>query len=245
MNASNLHLETRRDFVEWSNKVVALERENVFVVLRLGWEDTEQQELVGLERALLFVRWHREQGRNIAVHCAQGKSRSGAVMVAFLMALQKSSFEEALKFAQRRRAMIEPNHFFEKQLIEKTKELHHLFGKRLVWITGQSGSGKTTLGNALRDQCEGVQHFDGDVFGFGGDALKFSGIPTPEMVANRPLHLKVGIFVCFDGFSFFLFARLRGIAWQRKVLSVCSAAKKQNLNIGRFSLLWFVFDLVL
>lgn len=191
MNASNLHLERRRDFVDWAKKVVALENEGLIVVLRLDWEDTETQSLVGVEKAILFIQHHRQRGRNVAVHCAQGKSRSGAVMVGFLMALHKLSFDEAKKVAQRKRSLIEPNAFFESQLRAKTKVLHHLLSKRLIWISGQSGSGKTTLGNELQKQCKGVLHFDGDVFGFGGDAIQFSGIPTAEMVEKRPPHLKV------------------------------------------------------
>jgi protein-tyrosine phosphatase len=54
---------------------------------------------------------------------AQGKSRSGAVIVAYLMALHKIGFEEALQMAQRARALIEPNGNFAAQLKKQQKQL--------------------------------------------------------------------------------------------------------------------------
>ena len=43
----------------------------------------------------------------------------------------------------------------------------------LLWVTGCSGAGKATLGEGLRDH--GFTHFDGDVWGRGGDATSFTG----------------------------------------------------------------------
>ncbi len=126
VNASNLHLENRRDFVEWSKKVQALEIEGLIEVLRLGWQDTEQQELSGLETAVRFIHDHRLRGVNVVCHCAQGKSRSGAVVVAYLMAKHKISFEEGLQLAKRSRALIEPNSNFAHQLKKQETALHKI-----------------------------------------------------------------------------------------------------------------------
>jgi protein-tyrosine phosphatase len=123
VNASNLHLEQRRDFQEWARKVEAVEKEGLIEVLRLGWEDTEVQELTRLEDAVRFIHRQRLKGVNVVCHCAQGKSRSGAVIVAYLMALHKTSFEEALQTARRARALIEPNANFAAQLKKQEKLL--------------------------------------------------------------------------------------------------------------------------
>lgn len=61
--------------------------------------------------------------------------------------------------------------------------------RQLVWVSGQSGSGKTTLGQAFHRLGWGV-HFDGDVFGHGGDAVTESGIATEAMLEKRSPRMK-------------------------------------------------------
>lgn len=54
-----------------------------------------------------------------------------------------------------------------------------------LWIcSGQSGCGKTTLGNQLKE-VDGALHFDGDIFGAGGDPINETGLPTAEHLAKR------------------------------------------------------------
>lgn len=115
VNASNLHLINRRDFKEWSSKVEKLEKDGVIVVLRLGWGDVLDQELTRLDEALEFIHTQRLSG-NVAIHCAQGKSRSGAVLVAYLMQQEAIGYDEALKMAQKSRSIIQPNASFEREL---------------------------------------------------------------------------------------------------------------------------------
>lgn len=126
VNASNLHLEQRSDFRAWAEKVEQLERDGVIQVLRLGWIDSEEQLLVGLEDAIRYIHRSRIEGVHVAVHCAQGKSRSGAVVIGYMMAELKISFEDAWKQARHARAMIEPNVNFQEQLRAKTASLHAL-----------------------------------------------------------------------------------------------------------------------
>ena len=73
VNATNLHLEERSDFREWARKVERLEQEGLIEVLRLGWTDTHDQQLDRLDDAVAFIAKHRNAGKNVAVHCAQGK----------------------------------------------------------------------------------------------------------------------------------------------------------------------------
>lgn len=115
VNASNLHLEARRDFQEWARKVESLEKEGL-VVHRLGWEDTEVQVLTGIREAVDMIEEYVGAGKHVVVHCAQGKSRSGAVVVAYLMRLRNLDADAALKEAQRRRPVIQPNDNFMRQL---------------------------------------------------------------------------------------------------------------------------------
>ena len=90
VNCSNLHLMTGRpDFVRWAEKVVDLEKKGHIRVYRLNWNDDESQELLHLEEALRFVHEAVLRDENVLIHCAQGKSRSGTVMIAYLMAALK------------------------------------------------------------------------------------------------------------------------------------------------------------
>lgn len=60
----------------------------------------------------------------------------------------------------------------------------------LVWISGQSGAGKTTLGQSLHQRLVGWTHFDGDVFGHGGDPVTESGIASESMLQRRTPEMK-------------------------------------------------------
>lgn len=66
--------------------------------LELGWCDSESQviEEAVLTDALRFIDKARRAGGGALVHCAQGKSRSGTVCVAFVAAQENCSIADAL-----------------------------------------------------------------------------------------------------------------------------------------------------
>jgi protein-tyrosine phosphatase len=84
----------------------------------LEWEDSETFtiELESIIEALAFARAQLAAGRHIVVNCAQGKSRSGTIAVAFLVARLKLSVKDALSRAQQCRPLIQPNGGFMRQL---------------------------------------------------------------------------------------------------------------------------------
>jgi hypothetical protein len=128
INASNLHLEARRDFQEWAKKVEKIEKEGLIEVLRMGWEDAETQTLDGLDKAVRWLHQKRdEEKKNVVVHCAQGKSRSGAIIVAYLMCKEKLPYAEGLKMAQLKRNIIQPNAAFAVELQNRSEEILSLF----------------------------------------------------------------------------------------------------------------------
>jgi hypothetical protein len=123
VNCSDLHLSERSDFHSWALKVESLEKCGVIAVIRLNWSDTESQRLWDLHEwdqlvdSIRFIHQNRKIRRNVLVHCAQGKSRSGAVAVAYIMAIDSSmTFERALAFVQSKRAIVDPNRSFAAQL---------------------------------------------------------------------------------------------------------------------------------
>lgn len=91
-------------------------------------EDSEYYDLSTVfDECFEYIHEHRTQGRNVFVHCVVGKSRSPAIVVAYLMKTLYMSFEEALGDVQKKRKMAKPNKGFITQLISygnKLKEKH-------------------------------------------------------------------------------------------------------------------------
>lgn len=123
VNCSDLHLSDRSDFHNWAVKVEALEKSGAISVLRLNWSDTESQKLWEIEEwdqlihAIKIIHYARLANKNVVIHCAQGKSRSGAVAIAYIMSIDSAmNFEKALSFVQSKRAIVEPNPSFAAQL---------------------------------------------------------------------------------------------------------------------------------
>jgi protein-tyrosine phosphatase len=73
--------------------------------------------------ALPFLRQGVEQGESVFVHCNRGASRSGSVIIAYLMASRDLSYEEAKEVARRAREFIYPSKWFAKQFQHITKEI--------------------------------------------------------------------------------------------------------------------------
>lgn len=76
-----------------------------------------------LREAVAFVEANRAQGRTTFVHCRNGVSRSGLVVVAYLMRKHGWGRDEALAFARRGRPGLRPNPAFLRLLLEWEKEV--------------------------------------------------------------------------------------------------------------------------
>ena len=66
--------------------------------------------------AINFIHENRKK-HSVLVHCFAGVSRSATLVIAYLMRVNRKSFEENLSYVKSRRQCIEPNPGFCKQLI--------------------------------------------------------------------------------------------------------------------------------
>lgn len=92
--------------------------------IKLNWsDDITQPILPDLPRAFATIDLAKDEGGVCLVHCKKGMSRSGAVVVAYLMFHNpKMSLLDALTYARSRRAIVAPNLGFMAQLIKWERE---------------------------------------------------------------------------------------------------------------------------
>jgi atypical dual specificity phosphatase len=97
--------------------------------LHIPWSDSPDQTITmdQLRRIVAFIHSTRLRGEGVLVHCAQGKSRSGTAVVAYVGVLSyglrkrggsrgAGTFEGALAYVQSKRGMVQPNAGFRGQL---------------------------------------------------------------------------------------------------------------------------------
>jgi dual specificity phosphatase 12 len=81
---------------------------------QLPLEDSLEQNLTNyLSDALAYI--ENAEGK-VLVHCAAGISRSGSIIVAYLMKKNNTGFDTALSMARNKSSRIRPNPNFERQL---------------------------------------------------------------------------------------------------------------------------------
>lgn len=79
--------------------------------------DSEQQNLgLVLPMALRFIHQAALNRQRVLVHCNAGVSRSGSIVIAYLMACLRIPFKQALGLVQEKRACVDPNPGFAEYL---------------------------------------------------------------------------------------------------------------------------------
>jgi hypothetical protein len=76
-----------------------------------------------LRRMVTFVDDNRRAGRTVFVHCRNGVSRSGMVVVAYEMYKHRWNRDQALEFVRSKREMARPNPAFMERLLEWEREV--------------------------------------------------------------------------------------------------------------------------
>lgn len=98
------------------------ETEDPYVTDSHRWEPIRDAEpapsLDWLREQVAFIETQRSAGRTVYVHCRNGVSRSGMVVVAYVMAREGWSRDEAMEFVRSRRQGLRPNPAFMELLLE-------------------------------------------------------------------------------------------------------------------------------
>jgi atypical dual specificity phosphatase len=76
-----------------------------------------------LQKMVTFIDTQRKQGLTVYVHCRNGASRSGLVVIAYIMFKNNWTREEALAFVHSKRDVTRPNPLFLNLLLEWEEEL--------------------------------------------------------------------------------------------------------------------------
>ena len=89
-----------------------------FVYYKIPILDTNEQYILDiLDNAIKFLKdVQKENNGNILVHCKYGKSRSVAIVVAYIMNTRKINFNDAYDEVKIRRSQVKMNKLFQKQL---------------------------------------------------------------------------------------------------------------------------------
>ena len=88
---------------------------NEITYKRLDLRDEPNQPIIEkLEEAYEFIKENKD--KNIFVHCVFGKSRSGSVVIFYIMKEKKLNFQDAKNYVKNIRNIVEPNAGFELEL---------------------------------------------------------------------------------------------------------------------------------
>jgi len=96
------------------------------VYLRLPIPDVPEFDIrtvLGATNGFLRTALRPGAGGRVLVHCMVGRSRSASVVLAYMMAFHRLTYDEALGHLQRARPIVKPNHGFDAQLRAYEREL--------------------------------------------------------------------------------------------------------------------------
>ncbi|MBM3193436.1 MAG: dual specificity protein phosphatase family protein [Chlamydiae bacterium] len=90
--------------------------ESKFIYHYVPIRDLEEESIsTYISRVYEFIEEGIREG-GVFVHCSAGASRSASLVIAYIMKKWGSSYEDALDFVQSKRACVQPNRGFEKEL---------------------------------------------------------------------------------------------------------------------------------
>jgi atypical dual specificity phosphatase len=164
--------------------------------LEMNWCDDSNQTLsaADLSQAVHFIHISRMAGGSVIVHCAQGKSRSTSVILAYLLSLPTAirvrtltssqyatAVNGSLAKVQEKRAMAEPNPNFMSQLVAHAKE--GLFDTLAAQLATDASPSKSPIAQTRRDTAGTdvcVKTPGAEAHGSSGSLSELSAAPDKE-----------------------------------------------------------------
>ena len=96
--------------------------------MHLKIDDEPHENLLNfIKQGVCFIHKYISSGKNVFVHCHLGKSRSVAIIRAYLMIYNNMTYKQAKSYVKTRRHIAEPNPGFETQLNQFEKKIKKCF----------------------------------------------------------------------------------------------------------------------
>lgn len=90
---------------------------NDFEYLHIQLRDALNENIIEhLDKAYRFIEDATSGGGKVLIHCAYGISRSGSILIYYIMRKYGKSYDEALEMVRNKRQIIKPNIGYERQL---------------------------------------------------------------------------------------------------------------------------------
>lgn len=100
-----------------SGKELKKEEHSSFNILELPLDDSFEQEIISYVKiAYKFIKDAIDISGNVLIHCYSGISRSGSILVGYIMIDKHMTYDEAFSFVKAKYPKLFPNKNFEKQL---------------------------------------------------------------------------------------------------------------------------------
>ncbi|CDW75026.1 dual specificity catalytic domain containing protein [Stylonychia lemnae] len=98
------------------------QEEHQIAYLTLEIDDSPEEDIKKyFEETHSYINQNKET--NVIVHCVSGISRSGTIVISYVMKHKNLRFQEAWEYVKSKRSIVYPNSGFQKQLLQYEQEL--------------------------------------------------------------------------------------------------------------------------
>lgn len=122
LNIPSLKSKNIKAIISVTNEMIKFDDKEIIHLIIPALDDTKFNINQYFRISYDFIIENIKKG-SVLVHCFRGVSRSGTIVIAFLMKFFKWTYFQSLSFAKTKRKIISPNFGFAKQLILYEKEL--------------------------------------------------------------------------------------------------------------------------
>ena len=104
------------------------EKKNIFNYLYIPLYDSPSQKLEKyIEQSNNFIEEGSSNNNRILIHCGEGQSRNSSLCLMYMIIKKNMFYSNAIKIMKEKRPCVKPNEGFDRQLRQKSFELHNKF----------------------------------------------------------------------------------------------------------------------